>query len=180
MSWFNIILPLVALIIGYALTLLTESRRDHRQRTRDVEVRAEVRRQAIVDRRESFELVNLTDAYSALTDLARAASLVHSADTISARNQGGKYAQFPLEDASLDEGKLLAVRASSAASNLILTDAIRAKATKAHWAFAALGNSPVDLDEADAQWGAAAQVMQDALEAIAARIREIYVFGEPA
>jgi hypothetical protein len=173
MNWWNAILPVVTLILGYFGTLWTEERRDARALSRARSERAELAGIARADRRESFELETLARAHAALGDFGRAVGRVDHLDSMSAKTTG-EYgsAQLPAE---ADEALRAANRALSDAKGLILDDELREAVavaqTKGNLTSAMRGADPIAVEAARAE-GITALVA--ALERISERIREIY------
>src|ERR687898_3177330 len=97
MNWWNAILPVVTLILGYLGTLWTEERRDARALARAQSERAALASAARADRRENFELDTLTRARIALSDLGRLVSNTPHVVSVAANIHGGSYAWTRVE-----------------------------------------------------------------------------------
>jgi hypothetical protein len=88
MTWWNAVLPVVTLILGYVGTLWTEERRDARALERARTERQESVATAKGDRRESFELETLARAHTAISDFGRAVGRLHHVDSMIAKTSG--------------------------------------------------------------------------------------------
>jgi hypothetical protein len=173
MNWWNAILPVVTLILGYFGTLWTEERRDARALSRAQSERAELAVLARADRRETFELETLARAHAALGDFGRAVGRVDHLDSMSAK-ETGEYGSAPLPD-DASETLRAANRALSDAKGLILDDELREAVavaqTKGNLTSAMRGADPIAVEAVRIE-GVTALVTAGDL--ISARIREIY------
>ena len=173
MNWWNAILPVVTLILGYLGTLWTEERRDARALSRARSERAELAAVARADRRESFELETLARAHAALGDFARAVGRVDYLDSMIAKTTG-VYGSAQLPD---DASETLRVtnRALSDAKGLILDDELREAVavaqTKDNLISAMRGADPIAVEAVRAEGLTAVVIASDL---ISARIRDIY------
>jgi hypothetical protein len=73
-------LPLVTLLLGYAGSLLTESRRDARLAQREEKARADTRALAGADWRDEFQRKTLLELQEALLVVARTSAEMHTED----------------------------------------------------------------------------------------------------
>ncbi len=182
MTWFNVVLPVLTLMLGYAGTLLTESRRDARQRIRDAEARIASRAQATVDRREQFELASLKDAYASLTRLARVTMRFHMVDLEVARSTNSPYGSHRTDDIpgvrEIEDEALLANQECDALIQLILDDGIRKIADDAQTRLNSIALGQKTESEAEFAVRQAMAATRTAQLTVASRIRDLYV-AEP-
>lgn len=104
MTWWNAVLPVVTLVLGYVLTLWSESRRDTRAAREAAANRREEKRSHLVAERRVFELDTLQASAHAISRLARAASRAHHFDLSAAKaSDTDRYINFQLPDGVSDE-----------------------------------------------------------------------------
>lgn len=181
MSVWNAILPVVTLLIGLLISTWAQERRDKRQDDRDEAKIQRAREVARLDRRETFELANLTAVHEALRRVSRAASLFHSADVKLAKATGRLYGASLVGDDDLDEEVRLANAELHTLSGLIFDDAIREQVVRSHVRLGGVGMPPVPLERAEVQWLDASMEITGLFGVIAARIRDLYsVPGGPS
>lgn len=104
MKWWNAVLPVVTLVLGYLLTLWAESRRDSRASREAAAVRDAEHRIQLISERRAFELETLQDCAVAIGRLARAAGRAHHFDVTAAKDAGlDRYVNFQLPTDINDE-----------------------------------------------------------------------------
>lgn len=174
MTWWQALLPVVTLALGWLGSELSDARRDVRS---DARARAE-RQHAAADRakerREVFERENLHALYAALSRLGRATTVHHLADIDAAKTSGRQYAGSVLPDNSIGEEVRLANVEAGRHALLVLGDDLRARVESARDAMNSLGWSPCTLDEADAMFQRHTTELMKAQQAIASRLRQLY------
>lgn len=174
------LLPTITLLIGIIGTLavtwlqgvLAES---SRQSKRD-----RVRRTALEDRRDAFELETLQAAFDASNLLARASFRQHLLDIRVARSANVPYGSHQLTGiegaAELGESLRLANMTTHARASLLLDTAIRDALEEAVGAMNAVGTTGAkSIEEAKSEMDKASLVLAAAQRSIADRIREIYL-----
>lgn len=75
-TWF----PVVTLVFGYVLSVISDSFKDRRTLQREREARKATRRAQMYERRVTFQRQTLLDLQDALNDLARAVGAIHLED----------------------------------------------------------------------------------------------------
>lgn len=178
MEWWNVVIPILTLVLGGVLSQFGEARRDARQVAKEDRASQRARSEAIAARRESFELDTLTSTYHALNDLARASVRFHLIDLDVARKLNIPYASRQLGDfggaEEIGETLRVATRDASNSIALILDDDLRDLALSATDSIAMVHEGPKSVDVANAEADASLMRVALAQKAIAARIREIY------
>ncbi|MFI6662510.1 hypothetical protein ACIBL8_44195 [Streptomyces sp. NPDC050523] len=175
-AWFNAVWGVVAFILGGASSYLRDFITEKRQIAREAKVRQAERDKVVTERRETFELEHLERLNEAIHRLGRAAGRAHDTDMRTAR-QTGVYA-----DDSTRVGEEVAEEFREAnrevhmLRNLVLDEKLREQVAQAHRA----ANVPSSMHRSDPQvaerrFAEAILLLDAAHDAIAARIREIYL-----
>jgi hypothetical protein len=171
--------PTVTLIIGIVGTLVVERLRDGRQEKRETEAREAVRQLAIDDRRENFEIDTLQATYDAMHVLARAAYRYHFLDRTVALKLKIDYASRQIagvdNEAELGEALRLANMVLSSKSAMTLDPALRDQIRLAANATNDVSRGPKSVELADTEMDAAQMQLSAAQDAVATRIRAIYL-----
>jgi len=168
------LLPVITLIAGGLLQYLGQWGTDARQRKAATEARNGDRDRMRQDRRESFELDHLLRLNEAMMRFARATGRAHFHDMMAAK-QSGVYASHQLPEGVSDED-YAARRELLGLKNLVLDNNIRAKVNEAYESMSRLTTLiRATTDEADAMMLDAMNAHSQALDGIAARIRQIYL-----
>jgi hypothetical protein len=154
-NW-NVILPVVTLILGALLTQLGEARREAAALKRERKLRELDRDQARLDRRESFELSHLIDVHEGLSEVFTAALRVHE-------HVEGQTAIPP----EVNDNFMAANRKIASIKGLVLDDEIRLRVDSAHGAANRMSMGAGSIERTFA-------LLDQAQMGIAARIREIY------
>ncbi|MGW0869930.1 hypothetical protein ACWD3Z_05490 [Streptomyces sp. NPDC002740] len=156
------VLPVASLVLGAWLTQLSEARRESAALKREEKVRQLDREQALIDRRETFELTHLVEVNDLLSRVFTAALACHE------RVQAGE----PLGEANT--ALFAANREISRVKGLIIDDVIRTLVETAHTQANRLSMS------SSTHYTEAADAFADvsaAQAAISARLRDIYGSG---
>ncbi|MER7972915.1 hypothetical protein ABTX35_28630 [Streptomyces sp. NPDC096080] len=178
MSTFNTVWPVATFILGGASAYLRDYISERRQIARTVKALDAERAKGITDRRESFELENLTKLADALQRLSRVSTQAHLAD-MPDRESPQVYGSSPLPP-EIDEGARVAHAEVSLLTAMVLKASLREQITEARQAIAQtammFGGPARDAQQAHMN---ALDLMDSAMQALAARVREIYVTAEP-
>lgn len=171
MDWSTLV-PVVALIVGAALTMLTEGLRDGRQLARERSARDAARQIEKLDRRDEFELSTLRETHSGITQLMRAVLEIHLEGS-SSHHRGGPY--LPEADSGRDQYERLRQKQSefSSLKGLILEDSIRDECDKFQ-SFVTQLSIATSYDAGDkllTELGPVAAKVQDS---ISTRVRTLY------
>lgn len=157
-------------------TLGTQALKGRQERDAAKDARAAEREQSRADRREQHELDSLSDLHAALSRLMRGVTQFHLEDVRVAREQGSLVGAFRLPHmAEVDEQIRLANVEVSTLTRLVLDDALRAQVDDAHAAVSEMLGPPRLELEAKAVRQRAEDEVRSAQDAIAARIRSIYL-----
>lgn len=172
-AWFNAIWPVALFFLGQASTFLSGSINEKRQIARETKARQAEREKVVTERRETFELDHLQRLNEALQNLGRAAGSAHVADLRVARETG--HYGGALLGADISDVHHQANRDVHMLRNLVLDEGLRTQLARTQSAL----NDPNSLVRATPQEGEqrfheAMLMLNDAQDAIAARIREIY------
>jgi len=155
-------LPVVTLILGSVLTQWNDTKRETALLRREQRLHDLTREQARIDRREAFELTQLNEVHTVLSEMFSQALLCRDA----------VEAQEPF----VDSGRLLseANRKYSGMRGFILVDAVRHLADEAHKDInrMSMGAPMLGMNQESVQ--RASHRLTLAQEAIATRVREIY------
>lgn len=173
MEWWNVLLPIVTLLLGAVLTEASSERRERRAWVRSRADRLELLEVSRADQRSHFQLDVLMRCHAALGDVARASGRVHHLDVMQAR-ESGLYASHQLpEDAST---KLMeASRTLYDVVGLILDDDLRAQVSAAHAAILVPSQQlKSDPEQAEITFTSAVMELHRAQEAVSAHIRDLY------
>jgi hypothetical protein len=176
MEWWNAVLPVVTLALGWLLSVATEERRAKKEIDRVREERRANHSEVRADRREDFELETLRNLYKALNRFARSCSRFHLIDLEAAHSSGKPYGavRVPESDDLAEEVRVDFVSVRELAG-LVLDDAIRMGVLEASVALHNLPLSSKSIDQAKGDYDAAIQLVGLAQEALSGRIREIYL-----
>lgn len=176
MTVFNTVLPSITLIIGYAATMITESRRDRRAERRSAVERAEAQAVISSGRRDAFELWVLDRAYVQLGDLSRVCGAIHFFDMREAKTTG-KYMPTLLAPGQSDT-LFVTTQAAKRTAIQIPDDGIRSLVEQAIKLLIAPSMSfQADPFDATLAMQEAAGAADAASEAIGARMRQLYKTG---
>ena len=179
MNWSATLIPVGTLILGAALSETSSWLSDRRKDSQVVRVAAAQRDREIETRRESFELDLLTRLTGALLEFGRAYGEAHFLDARTARTSG-TYAGSPLP-AEVNEHVYTAGREMLALMNMILDEDLRAVVRASYDAMIAVASlRRATLAQGEAAFDRATALHAEALEAVAARIRAIYIEQSPA
>jgi hypothetical protein len=177
------LIPALSLAIGIFGTLAVEAFRDGRLQARDAATRAEANSQTRRDRRETFELANLSSTYENLDILARATTRYHLIDFLAARDNNVAYASRRIDSipgsAEADEDVRVAHRDTLASSLLLLDDDMRDAVREAISALAGLASGPKSLDQATRDYDHSVALVHVVQVRIAERIRFLYIQNGP-
>ena len=174
-KWWNAVLPVLTLVLGYVGTVLVESRRARVEREAAGATRLAVREDARSDARRAFELETLIALQEAMSTMVRASGKAHHFDVMSAREaQSDRLVNFQLPDSVSDEifaanrevgklvGRVLDQPVREAVEDLreaVITQNVRLDVT---------------LAEGDQQMLVIANSVDAAQKLVAARVRGIY------
>jgi hypothetical protein len=81
-AWLPMVLPVVTLILGFAISAVTDWIKYPRDSERERAARLETRRDQLSEQRRSFQRQTLLDLQEAIQDLARATGAAHVQDNI--------------------------------------------------------------------------------------------------
>ncbi|NPC42944.1 hypothetical protein [Nocardioides sp. zg-1230] len=174
MEWWNAVLPVVTLVIGYVGTLVTEAARGSRDRRIAKEDREDALSVAHAAERRAFELQTLTDLKAALADLGRAAGRAHHFDLMAARENGS--ATMPSTQLPEDVNAALFDTNGRVQSlvGLVMDEAARTKVSEFTSAVARLGATSRPETQAERELLAAVELLEEAQRLLSERIRSIY------
>lgn len=178
MSTFNVVFPVATFVLGGASSYLRDYMTERRQIARTAKALSDDRAKAITDRREAFELENLTKLAATLQQLGRVSTQLHFAD-LPGREEPRVYGagRVPTE---LNEQMGVLHTEVHLQLSMILGTQLReqvAEACKAITRVALL--SGADPTDAILAHEGAVTDLDEAITAVAARIREIYVTAGP-
>lgn len=177
-AWFNTFWPVATFILGLASTYLLSFLTEKRQIAREAEARQAERDKALTERRENFELENLTRLADALQRFGRSAMRVHLAD-MPGRDEPQVYAASPLPS-ELDETLRLDTAEVSLLRSMVLETELRDQVTDVIDALRrTLPMAGGDPREAERVHMHGIVLLDGAIKAVASRIREIYVTAAP-
>lgn len=157
-------------------TLGTQALKGRQERNAAKDARAAEREQSRADRREQHELDSLSDLHAALGRLMRGVTRFHLEDVQVARERQSLVGAFQLPhmDEVAEQIRLANVEVSTL-TRLVLDDALRAQVDDAHAAVSEMLEPPRPEPEANAVLRRAGAAVRSAQDAIAARIRSIYL-----
>jgi hypothetical protein len=118
-GWF----PVVTLLGGYLLKVLSDWLQYRRTREREREAREALRRDQLEERRTTFQRHNLLDLQEAVNDLARATSAGNAEDNRVYGQTAGWQKQRA--DETLSENSRLAIRRTSILNSRVRDDLVR-------------------------------------------------------
>jgi hypothetical protein len=156
------VLPVISLVLGAWLQQLSEARREDAALQREEKIRQLDREQALIDRREAFELTHLAEMNQLLARLFTAALRCH--ELVTDNEPLGEH-RTTLLDLNREVTRLKA---------LIIDDDHRALVSQAHVEANRLSMSRA---QSHTQVPDAHAHLEAAQEALAARLREIYGTG---
>lgn len=174
MEWWNAVLPVLTLVIGYVGTLVTEAAQGSRARRIAMEEREDALSVTHTAERRAFELQTLTDLKVALTDLGRAAGRVHHFDLMTARQNGDAAMPSTQLPADINAALFEANGRVQSLAGLVMDAAARTKVSEFASAVARLGMTRQPEAQAERELLAAVEVLEEAQRLLAERIRSIY------
>lgn len=174
MKWWNAILPVVTLVVGYVGTLVTEAAQGDRARRIAKEERADALSATHTAERRAFELQTLTDLKSALADLGRAAGKAHYFDYMKAQETGSTTMPTTLLPPEINTELFETNRRVQSLVGVVMDEASRNKVDEFASAVARLGHRERPIIEAERELNSAVELVDDAQRMLAARIRAIY------
>jgi hypothetical protein len=118
-GWF----PVVTLLGGYLLKVLSDWLQYRRNREREREARDDLRRAQLEERRTTFQRQNLLDLQESVNDLARATGATNVED-YRAYRQTGEWQQQPTDEV-LSESSRVAIRRTSILNSRVRDDLVR-------------------------------------------------------
>lgn len=174
MEWWNAVLPVITLVLGYVGTLATEAARGNRDRRIAKEERDDVLNGTHAAERRTFELQTLTDLKAALADLGRAAGRAHHFDLMTARENGS--ATMPSTQLPEDINAALFDTNGRVQSlvGLVMVEAARSKVSEFTSAVSRLGTTIRPEAQAERELLAAVGLLEEAQQQLSERIRSIY------
>ncbi|WP_432950849.1 hypothetical protein ACQPXM_20215 [Kribbella sp. CA-253562] len=178
MSWWNAILPVLTLVLGYVGTLVTEAAQGNRARRIAKEERQDALSITRNLERRTFELQTLIELKAALADLARAAGRAHHFDFMKARETGAATMPTTLLPSEIDAALFETNSRVQSLVGLVMDNAARDKVDEFTSAVARLGSRERPVSVAESELLAAVVLVDEAQRLLAERIRAIY--EEPA
>ena len=174
----SILLPIATLVLGASGTLLAEGLRDKRAARREAALLVRQREQNRMDRRDSFELANLSATYANLSALARAVAVFHLIDMDAARRFSVDYASrqltgIPNADEA-GETMMLANRELRNMTLLLLDNDLRELCLASSGMLNLVAVGPKTIAQADQDFNAAVAHADQSQARLADRIRQLY------
>jgi hypothetical protein len=176
------LLPVGSLFVGIVGTLVVERLRDSRLERRETAARRLQREATLQERRDNFELENLTALMLSTDDLLRASFRHHFLDRSAANATNSKYGAYRTDN--LPEGPEIgeAFRAANASVQsrlaLVLDETLRDDFGVALIALNAIPLEVRTIEAADTAHSRAAAAVYEVQMKVAERIREIYLTGD--
>lgn len=165
-TWF----PVVTLVLGYVLKVISDSFQDRRTLRREREAREAARRAQIYERHVIFQRQTLLDLQDALNDLGRATGAMHIQDEKAYRATGEWHKQPYTEE--VNENCRLAFRRVSTFRVRVHDDSVRELAQKfKNYSSEVITN--VDRDMSVAALSCAFKVAEELNERIGEILRKI-------
>jgi len=174
MKWWNAILPVVTLVLGYVGTLVTEAAQGNRARRIAKEERDDALSATHAAERRAFELQTLTDLKSALADLGRAAGKAHHFDYMAAKEAGSATMPTTLLPPEINAELFETNRRVQSLVGVVMDEEARGKIDQFASAVARLGTRKRSVDDAERELHSAVELVDDAQRLLAERIRAIY------
>ena len=174
MNWWNAVLPVLTLVLGYVGTLVTEAAQGNRARRIAKEEREDALSVTHAAERRAFELQTLMDLRAALADLARAAGKAHHFDLMKARETGTATMPTTLLPSEVDAVLFEANSRVQSLVGLVMDKAARDKVDEFTSAVARLGTRQRSVADAERELLAAVELVDRAQRLLAERIRAIY------
>lgn len=174
MQWWNAVLPILTLVLGYVGTLVTEAAQGSRTRRIAKEERDDALSVTHMAERRAFELQTLIDLKAALADLGRAAGKAHHFDVMTARDTGSANMPATRLPEEIDTELFEANRRVQSLVGLVMDRAARDKVGESTSAIARLGTMQRPVAEADRELLARIELVDEAQQLLAERIRAIY------
>lgn len=171
MDWSTVV-PAVTLVVGAALSMLTERLRDRRQSAREHSARDAARQTEKLDRRDEFELSVLRETHSAITELMRTLLEIHLEGS-RRHHQGGPY--LPEGDSGRVQYERLRQKQGefSSLKGLILEDSLRDECDKFQ-SLVTRVSIATSYDDGDKLVTALGLVVAEVQDSISRRIRTLY------
>jgi hypothetical protein len=174
MDWWNAVLPVLTLVLGYVGTLVTEAAQGNRARRIAKEEREDALSVAHVAERRAFELQTLIDLKAALADLGRAAGKAHHFDLMQARETGSATMPTTRLPEEINAELFEANRRVQSLVGLVMDRGARDKISEFTSAIVRLGTMTRPVAEAEHGLLAAVELLDEAQQLLAERIRAIY------
>lgn len=174
MKWWNAVLPVLTLVLGYVGTLVTEAAQGNRARRIAKEERDDALSITHMTERRAFELQTLTDLKAALVDLGRAAGRAHHFDVMKARETRSEAMPTTQLPADINTELFEANGRVQSFVGLVMDKAARDKVGEFASAVARLGTRERAVAEAERELLAAVELVDEAQRLLAERIRAIY------
>ncbi|WP_353953572.1 hypothetical protein V6K52_09220 [Knoellia sp. S7-12] len=174
MNWWNAVLPVLTLVLGYVGTLTTEAAQGNRARRVAKEEREDALSIAHITERRAFELQTLRDLKAALADLGRAMGKAHHYDLMNARETGSASMPSTLLPEAIDTELFEANRRVQSLVELVMDRAARDKVRNFTSAAARLGTISRPVAKAQDELLATVEIVDEAQQLLAERIRAIY------
>lgn len=174
MEWWNAVLPVVTLILGYLGTLITEAAQGDRARRIVNDERTDALSATRLAERRAFELQTLTELREALRDLARAAGRAHHFDQTKARESGSKIVPTTQLPEEINDALFESNRQVQSLVGLVMDAEARARVDAFTSAVARMGFEKTTLEEASSRLLSATEIVDESQRLLAERIRGIY------
>jgi len=174
MKWWNAVLPVLTLVLGYVGTLVAEAAQGNRARRIAKEEREDALSVTHIAERRAFELQTLTDLKAALADLGRAAGKAHHFDFMTARESGAATMPTTQLPSEIDAALFDANSRVQSLVGLVMDKAARDKVAEFTSAVAQLGARERPVAQAERELLAAVELVDEAQRLLAERIRAIY------
>lgn len=175
MKWWNAVLPVITLLLGYFGTFIVDSRRTAAERQAAEATRIAVRNDARSDARRAFELETLLALQDAMGAMVRAAGRAHHFDVMTAREVGSKRLVNSLLPEDVNAEIFAANREVSRLVGRVLDERIRDVVESLRGAVATQSAAiDISVAEGNAQMLVIADLVDEAQTLVSARIRGIY------
>ncbi len=175
MEWWNAVLPVVTLALGYVGTIWTEARRDTRASAEASAARRLERNTRLADERRVFELETLRGAATAIGHLARASGKAHHFDLMAAKRDGtDRYVNYQMPE-ELSEELFYWNREVARLGAELMDESTRQRVEEVREAIGILGlGTEMTVGEAEQEMLRIGHLLDAAQQSVATRIRGIY------